>query len=121
MPERVSRALQLVVAHFAETRSAPSDRVPFLNRDQDLVYNLQNKDPFFLELLFEPPILEAILKHFLNDPWFRAVPKDDPNYILRAFVARSSRGRLPMHIDSFIPYAGPCVYIMQCAGASPER
>ena len=50
---------------------------------------------------------------FLNDRWFKQIPQDQPNYTLRSFIARSSNNLLPMHIDSFLPYEGPHVFIMQ--------
>lgn len=112
---QVSQALDLTTKKFEETRSSQSDRMPFLNKDQPMVYNLQNKDPFFLELLFSSRLMEDILKHFLNDPWFKSVPDGDPNYILRSYLARSSNYQMPLHIDSFIPYSGPFVFVMQCA------
>ena len=113
--EQVSRVLELTKRKYDETRSSQSDRMPYLNRNQPMVYNLQSKDPFFLELLFYSRILEEILKHFLNDPWFKSVPEGVPNYILRSYLARSSGPQMPMHIDSFIPYTGPYVFIMQSA------
>lgn len=113
--EQVSRGLELVKKNFNETLLSQSDRVPFLNKNQPTVYNLQSKDPFFLDLLFSLKTLEGLLKHFLNDMWFKSVPEGDPNYILRSYMARSSKRQMPMHIDSFIPYTGSFVYIMQCA------
>ena len=101
--------------HLVATRERQSDRVPFLNRDQPMVFNLQAKDRRYLDLLFGVPVLDAILGHFLNDEWFRAIPEDEPNYILRSYLARSSAGQMPMHIDSFVPYGGDFVFIMQAA------
>jgi ectoine hydroxylase-related dioxygenase (phytanoyl-CoA dioxygenase family) len=113
--DQVAKALELTKKTFEDTKSVQSDRMPFLNRDQPMVYNLQAKHPFFLELLFSNPMLEDILKHFLNDRWFTAIPEGDPNYILRSYLARSSGHKMPMHIDSLIPYTGPCVFVMQAA------
>ncbi len=112
---QVERALELVKGTFDQTRALQSDRMPFLNKDQPMLYNLQSKHPFFLELLFHSATTEGILRHFLNDPWFKSIPEDQPNYILRSYLARSSNYRMPMHIDSFVPYEGPFVFIMQCA------
>ena len=112
---QVHRALELVKTLHDETSLSQSDRMPYLNRDQPMLYNLQSKDPLFIELLFSSSVLEGILKHFLNDPWFKSVPEDDPNYILRSYLARSSNNQMPMHIDSFVPYEGSFVFIMQCA------
>jgi ectoine hydroxylase-related dioxygenase (phytanoyl-CoA dioxygenase family) len=89
--------------------------MPRLNRAQPMVYNLQSKDIFFSKLILETPIIEDVLKHFLNDKWFSSLPADHPNYILRSFLARSSNHRMPMHIDSFVPYTGSHPFIMQCS------
>jgi len=112
-PGRMREALERVNHHYEATKGEISDNVPFLNIGQSTLYNLQNKDSFFLELLFEPKMIEDILLHNLNDQWFKQIPKTDPNYILRSFIARSSNAKLPMHLDSFVPYLGSHVLIMQ--------
>jgi ectoine hydroxylase-related dioxygenase (phytanoyl-CoA dioxygenase family) len=114
-PETVAAARERIQYWFDKTLSSQSARMPRLNRDQPMVYNLQNKDMFFLRMILETESIEAILKHFLNDPWFSSLPKDAPNYILRSFLARSSNYQMPMHIDSFNPYTGSYCYIMQCS------
>jgi len=96
---------------FCQDRT--SDKVPFLNVGQSTVYNLQNKDIFFLNLLFGPKIPQDIQVHFLNDRWFKQIPQNEPNYIVRSYIARSSNHELPMHIDSFVPYLGDHVFMMQ--------
>ncbi len=112
-PDRMRDALERIKRYYAATKDEISENVPFLNIGQPTLYNLQNKDSFFLELLFEPKMIEDILVHFLNDPWFKQIPQGNPNYILRSFIARSSNTQLPMHLDSFIPYLGSHVFIMQ--------
>jgi ectoine hydroxylase-related dioxygenase (phytanoyl-CoA dioxygenase family) len=113
--EEVSKALELVRNWFDKTVSAQSSRMPFLNRDQPMVYNLQSKDIFFIRLVLDCKLIESILVHFLNDRWFSAIPADAPNYILRSFLARSSNHQMPLHIDSFVPYTGSHISIMQCS------
>ncbi len=111
--DRVADALQRIQNWYEKSKNNSSVRVPFLNIDQPTVYSLQNRESFFLNLLFEPKILQDILIHFLNDRWFKQIPQDEPNYILRSFIARSSNKVLPMHLDSFVPYLGSHVIIMQ--------
>ncbi|MGI9285955.1 MAG: phytanoyl-CoA dioxygenase family protein [Pseudomonadales bacterium] len=113
--EQVNKALNLVKSYHSQTAHSQAKRMPFLNRDQPMVYNLQSKDLFFIELLFANELMQDILKFFLNDRWYTSIPEHDPNYILRSYLARSSNLRMPMHIDSFIPYTGPEVFVMQCA------
>lgn len=113
--DEVSDALNRVKFWYRKTLSVQSDRMPRLNRDQPMVYNLQSKDVAFVRMMLETDIVEEILKHFLNDRWFNSLPDDAPNYILRSFLARSSNYQMPMHIDCFVPYVGSHVFVMQCA------
>jgi len=113
--EQVQRALTLTRSWREKCASVVSERVPYLNQNHPLVYNLQAKDWYFIELLFASQMLNDILRHFLNDPWNKAIPPDKPNYILRSYTARSSNEAMPLHIDSFIPYPGPHVISIQCA------
>ena len=113
--EQAEELRELTARWFADTVSQQSGRMPFLNKDQPMVYNLQAKDRRYLDILFEATEVHAVLKHFLNDAWFRPIPAEDPNYILRSYLARSSAHRMPIHIDSFVPYGGSFVFIMQAA------
>lgn len=114
-PLDVEKALDLVVEWEKKTEGKLAANVPYLNQDQRVIYNLQNKDYYFLELLFSCKECEGILVHFLNDTWYKQIPPGEPNYILRSYLARSSNASLPMHIDSFIPYPGDYPLAMQCA------
>lgn len=113
-PARLRRALDLVDEWWGRTQGRVTRDLPEMAKDP-VVWNLQNKSFFFLELLFASEHVERVLVHFLNDAWYRRIPKDAPNYILRAYVARSGLGPLPLHIDSFVPYRGEHVLSMQCA------
>ncbi len=114
-PEQVSTALERIRGWFDKTLSSQSERMPFLNKNQPMVYNLQSKDLFLLRMVLGCELIEKTLMHFLNDRWFTSIPADAPNYILRSFLARSSNHQMPLHIDSFVPYEGPHVFIMQCS------
>lgn len=113
--DEVAEAKELVKYWFEKTVSKQSERMPRLNRDQSMVYNLQNKELAFIRMMMGNETIEAVLKHFLNDRWFSSLPADEPNYILRSFLARSSNHQMPMHIDSFVPYTGSYPFIMQCS------
>ena len=89
--------------------------VPRLDAGQETIYNLQNKDYYFISLLLKSDIIQQILMHFLNDQWHKAIDLSDPNYILRSYSARNNRIAAPMHIDSFIPYLGEHLVSMQVA------
>lgn len=112
-PDEIKRLLDLVHVWHHRTCDALSSNVPYLNREHPMVYNLQSKDYFFLDIILGCPMIERILHRFLNDPWYKQIPSDAPNYILRSYLARSSTYAMPMHIDSFIPYMGTHVNSMQ--------
>lgn len=110
---QVECLLALVKKYYEETKDNQAEDVPYLNRSQPNVYNLQSKDINFINALLENNEIEEILKYFLNDKWYKQIPQNQPNYILRSFGARSSNTALPLHIDSFIPYKGDDCLVMQ--------
>ena len=87
----------------------------YLMKNTDAVLNLQNKDILYIKALSSSKVLEEILKYFLNDPWYRSLNPNYPNYIIRSYAARSSVIKMPMHIDSLIPYKGHEVLGMPCS------
>ncbi len=113
--DQIKRALDLTRWWYENGSKSVSTNVPYLNRNHPIVYNLQNKDWYFLELLFACKPINEILRYFLNDPWFKQIPPDKPNYILRAYSARSSNYAMPLHIDSFVPSRDQYVISMQYA------
>jgi len=114
-PSQIRSSLDLVLQWLEKMRGKQATTVPYLNQNQPMLYNLQNKDARFLELLFSNEQGQAVLRHFLNDEWYKQIPSDEANYLMRSYLARSSSGALPMHIDSFVPYRGDHVIIMQYA------
>jgi hypothetical protein len=109
----VRHALDLVLEWRERSKDSLPANLPALAKNDPFVWNLQNKDFYFLKLLFSLESVHNVLTHFLNDKWFKQIPSNEPNYILRSFMARSSNKVLPMHIDSFVPYRGPEVFVMQ--------
>jgi hypothetical protein len=88
--------------------------VPDRDADDRIVYNLQNKDKTFIDLLSESG-LHQVLMAKLNDPYYRFLPEDAPNYYLHYYNARSSGQALDLHIDSHIPFTGERAIVMQTA------
>ncbi len=113
--DQVQTALAKIRDWFDRTHDKLAENKPYLASDDCFVWNLQNKDPFFLELFFNTPEIQTLLKHFLNDPWFKQIPEGDASFILRNFLARNSNEKLPMHIDSMVPYGGEYCFVMQAA------
>lgn len=113
--DAINQTLKLVTEWEKQASPTLAANTPYLNRNQSIVYNLQNKDSYFLKLLFASPEVENILKHYLNDPWYKGIPTDEPNYILRGYVGRSSKESLPLHIDSLVPYQSSQVISVQCS------
>lgn len=113
--EVVRKLLDLVNSHYTSFNRHNREHESFLIKQHPNVFNLQNKDFYFIEALFSSNILEEILIHFLNDLWYKNIPQSEPNYIIRSFGARSSSSAMPLHIDSFIPYQGSNILGMPCS------
>ena len=88
--------------------------------EDEQVFNLQNKDTAFLDLLGNPG-LEQIFMASLNDPYYSALPAEVPNYILGEYIARASGTPLRLHIDAWMPAPGPQTWMMQFAIALDDR
>jgi ectoine hydroxylase-related dioxygenase (phytanoyl-CoA dioxygenase family) len=112
---QVNDFLNKIKKLYEETKNEICQDVPYLNTNQPNIYNLQNKDVNFIKLLFDNKEIENILIDCLNDKWYKQIPQDQPNYIIRSFGARSSNSSLPLHIDSFIPYQGEETIAVQVA------
>lgn len=114
--EDVSRARALIEEWAGRADEMTAGDKPPMAADTPMVWNLQAKDPFFMDFLFKCEDLHRILARKLSDPWYRPLPAEDGNYILRNYVARSSDiVRLPMHIDSFIPFKGSLTTSITCS------
>jgi hypothetical protein len=85
---------------------------PERDSNDKIIYNVHNYSKNFIEIL-SIPIIELIAKKYLNDPYYRYLPEDVPNYILNYYNARSSGGALDLHIDSHVPFPGDKTYMMQ--------
>jgi len=83
-----------------------------LNNYADNIFDLVSKRTDFLEL-FTHGSIGKYLKYFLNDKYYKSIDAEYPNYIIRSLLARSSKDSMPWHIDSFIPYCGKLVSVMQ--------
>ena len=112
---------------LAETRPpVGAEGTPFLNRGHDLLYNLQREDAAYAFPFTRDERVMAILMGLLNDAWYRQIPADRPNFILRSLIGRSSGDKtLPLHIDSFIPSSGKLCHACQVSvvleDQTPER
>jgi hypothetical protein len=111
-PEAVAHLLSMVRAHYEVFRSRTREAPP--EWQSAWLYNLQNKDKRYLDLL-GIDWFERLLMAKLNDPWFRHIPADRPNYILGQFLARSSGKALILHIDAGMPQPGPETTMVQAA------
>ena len=85
---------------------------PERNKDDKILYNLQNIDISFIDVLMSSAITK-IASRKLNDPFYRFLPEDKPNYVLQYYNARSSGQKLDLHIDSHIPFYGDFTNMMQ--------
>ena len=92
--EEAARMLDLSKEWYEKSKDALTDRLPSLAKNDPFVWNLQNKDYRFLDFIFRPKEVRQILMRFINDSWFKQIPQDEPNYILRGVLARIPRGRI---------------------------
>ena len=96
-----------------ERGRAPQADQPFLNRGHDILYNLQRESVLFTRVFTRNPLVMDILRGLLNDAYYRQIPADRPNFLMRSLIGRSSgAATLPLHLDSFIPSSGR--YCMAC-------
>ena len=113
--EEIDKYLQLIRCLYQDMRQRFSSGYEGgADRDVDdmLIYNLQNKNIAFIDLL-STKWVEEIAKEKLNDRYHRFLPDEDPNYIMMQFNARSSGSKLDLHIDSRVPYVGSHTITMQ--------
>ncbi len=111
-----------VIKGFIENNQAKELRsfLPYENlvknsTHSDFIYNLQNIDIKYYKIFIRNMKLKQILSSCLNDQWYRQIPDNYDNFILRGLVARSSsKAPLKMHIDSFIPYQGEEIINLIC-------
>lgn len=88
--------------------------VPYLNRGHKVIYNLQNKSIKCIKSAFNNDLVSDLMCYFLNDQWYRQIPQDKPNYIMRSMLARSGgKEDLPLHIDSFLPSSSEFYSVFQ--------
>ena len=93
----------LVLTKEIFERQRKNKKIPPIWNKSKYIYNLQSKSIKFLHTL-SSSFLEKMLIKKLNDPHFRNLEKNKPNYILNNFIARSSADHdLFFHIDSGIP------------------
>jgi ectoine hydroxylase-related dioxygenase (phytanoyl-CoA dioxygenase family) len=85
---------------------------PARDAEDRLVYNLQARDVRFVDLLV-CDLVRSVCMAKLNDPYYRFLPPDVPNYILSYYNARSSGRALDLHIDSYLPSPSDATWSMQ--------
>lgn len=110
--EEASDLKDIVLSHFDQQMQSQFEGLPSRDSRDLKVFNLQNKDKRFVDLLCAPE-LQRILIEKLNDPYYRYLPPEQPNYILSYFNARSSGRQLELHNDSYIPATGDQTWMMQ--------
>lgn len=97
----ISQYLRLTKKTYKDQKT--NSNTPKVWNTAKIIYNLQSKNIHFLRI-FNAIFFEKILIKKINDPHFRNLEKNKPNYILNNLIARSSgNGKLFLHIDSGIP------------------
>lgn len=108
IPRHEVQTLLADMKHLNATRGKADDRdQPFLNRGHDTLYNMQRENVKFIRIFTGNPLVMTILRGLLNDSWYKQIPQEQPNFILRSLLGRSSGPQtMPLHIDSFVPSNG---------------
>lgn len=111
---KIRTALDLLNRIYETARHKTASDYVVGGDDAAYVWKVESKDVFFVDMVLDEPLIRAALMHYLNDPWYRAIPQDKPNYVIRAMIGRSSRKKpLLLHIDSMVPYLGSHVFVIQ--------
>ena len=108
----IKKLLGLVEREQSRNASKKPRNVPDRDANDKIVYNLQCLDKSFIDLV-SSELVSEIAKPFLNDPYYRFLDTELPNYNLTYYNARSSGQQLDLHIDSGIPFKGPSALAMQ--------
>jgi hypothetical protein len=114
-PEGLNHLLTLTESQYDKLNSGGKvhyNGTPDRDKDDKILYNLQNIDRAYIDLLVSPAVT-AIASAKLNDPHYRFLPDSVPNYVLQYYNARSSGQKLDLHIDSHIPFIGEFTNMMQ--------
>lgn len=82
------------------------------SNNQNTIFNLQNLNHKFIQLI-NNNYIKKILINKLNDPYYRSIPKNKPNYSLKLLTARSSKKKLDLHIDTYFPFKGKKTFMLQ--------
>lgn len=107
----IKRLKYLIKKHYVKKKYIG---LPARDKNDKILYNLQNKDKYFIKIL-QKPLIKNICRSLLDDEHFRLINKKRPNYILGFYNARSSGEKLDLHIDSHMPYLGNRIYKIQVA------
>jgi hypothetical protein len=108
----INKAIIFVEDYNKKSKIVKIKGVPERDKNDKIVYNLQNKNFFFIKILSKKTVLD-ISMHFLNDPYYGYLPQNVPNFNLLYYNARSSGDELDLHIDSYIPFKGERTTMMQ--------
>ena len=103
IPKKIIQKYLDLTKKIYNKKNGTSKHTPRVWNTAKVVHNLQNKDLSFIKII-QNEIFDEILRKKINDPHFRNLKKNQSNYILNNYQARSSgKGQLFLHIDSGIP------------------
>ena len=111
-PLKVNHYKNLINKNYIKIKKKKYLGVPDRDKNDKILYNLQNKNFEFIDLITNKSILN-LAKYFLNDPYYRFINNKYPNFNLLYFNARSSGKKLDLHIDSHLPFKGKRTNMMQ--------
>ncbi len=113
-PSEVQKYRDLVNLHWDARRHTEFKGRPERELTDKMVYGLQKRDKAFIDLLDAEGLVQILMAN-LNDPYYKHLPPDMPNYILGFYNARSSGAELALHTDTFVPSPGDRTWTMQAS------
>lgn len=76
------------------------------------IWHIHNHDKLFIKIILKPDI-KKILIPLLNDPFYKVIPDNLPNYILGESLLINDSSFLHLHIDSLIPSSSKRTFMVQ--------
>lgn len=113
-PSEVESYKALINRHWDAALHADFKGRPERELSDKMIYGLQNRDKAFVDLLDGEPLVQMLINN-LNDPFYKQMPPEIPNYILGFYNARSSGAALALHTDTFVPSPGERTWTMQAS------
>lgn len=93
-------------------KSGAPVRFQNLIKNDQMINNLVAYEKIFIDIATTDDHLK-ILKYFLDDPYYKLVPDEDPNFALAQLNTRAGNVALPFHVDTRMVTEGFSIWSVQ--------